>query len=402
MYGLKKRPKDESGLIQGAGTGTSDSIKKDVPAGSYIMPADSTAQLGARNLKNLGSPTPVNVSNGEFQLSPDQVHSVGVQALDAMKNATHTPVDQPQLGFKPGQNKPELFFANGGLVPDEEWLKQRSAPKTFADHISQNIPKSTPNLGGESPFVQRGQPYKTPTPQAKPTVPQQKQVTPTSNEPSTSSFGAFAKNMVAPSHDDGSWNAVGGLVNTATGLGGAALGTVGGLAAGVGELARSTAATLGDADNPNRGNLVAPSFDFAGDGLNQAKLGVRQMFGLTPKDSTSTPTSTNTTPPPATKSDPTSQAAEKAKADAAAKVAASTTPPTTDMSQQNTKQPASMFSDTSIQNTAQATDNPYAIKQNGNSFSYANPQAASAARAAGVPELQSSGIQTGQGIRGIN
>ena len=118
MYGLKKRSKqDENGLIQGAGTGTSDDIKKNVPAGSYIMPADSTQQIGTNNLKNMGSPTPVNLSNGEFQLSPDQVHSVGVQTLDAMKDQTHMPVNQPQLGFKPGQNKPELFFANGGLVP---------------------------------------------------------------------------------------------------------------------------------------------------------------------------------------------------------------------------------------------------------------------------------------------
>ncbi|MFW1800976.1 hypothetical protein ACG9YX_13220 [Acinetobacter nematophilus] len=118
MYGLKKRSKqDENGLIQGAGTGTSDDIKKNVPAGSYIMPADSTQQIGTNNLKNMGSPTPVNLSNGEFQLSPDQVHSVGVQTLDAMKNQTHVPVDQPQLGFKPGQKKPELFFANGGLIP---------------------------------------------------------------------------------------------------------------------------------------------------------------------------------------------------------------------------------------------------------------------------------------------
>lgn len=118
MYGLKKRSKqDESGLIQGAGTGTSDDVKKSAPAGSYIMPADSTEKIGTKNLKNMGSPTPVNLSNGEFQLSPDQVHSVGVQTLDAMKDQTHMPVDQPQLGFKPGQNKPELFFANGGLVP---------------------------------------------------------------------------------------------------------------------------------------------------------------------------------------------------------------------------------------------------------------------------------------------
>ena len=83
MYGLKKRSKqDENGLIQGAGTGTSDDIKKNVPAGSYIMPADSTQKIGVNNLKNMGSPTPVNLSNGEFQLSPDQVHSVGVQTLD--------------------------------------------------------------------------------------------------------------------------------------------------------------------------------------------------------------------------------------------------------------------------------------------------------------------------------
>lgn len=391
MYGLKKRSKqDESGLIQGAGTGTSDDVKKNVPAGSYIMPADSTQQIGTNNLKNMGSPTPVNLSNGEFQLSPDQVHSVGVQTLDAMKNQTHVPVDQPQLGFKPGQNKPELFFANGGLVPDEEWLKQKSAPKTFAQNMSQNIPKSTPNLGGESPFVQRGQPYKTPTPQAKPTVPQQKQATSTSvsNQPSSSGFGAFAKNMVAPSHDDGSWNPVGGLVNTITGLGGAALGTSGGLVAGTGEALRSTAATLGSANNPNRGNLVAPSFDFAGDSLNQAKLGVRQMFGLTPKDSTSTPTSTNTTPPPATKSAPTAQAAEKAKADTAAQAA------------NNTQQPSD-FPTTQQPIGQQQNSDPYAIQQKGNSFSYANPSAAAEARAAGVPELQRTGIQGGQGVRGI-
>lgn len=113
----QEKPPKAGGPIKGKGTGTSDDVKKTVPAGSYIMPADSTQQIGTKNLKNMGSPTPVNLSNGEFQLSPDQVHSVGVQTLDAMKNQTHVPVDQPQLGFKPGQNKPELFFANGGLVP---------------------------------------------------------------------------------------------------------------------------------------------------------------------------------------------------------------------------------------------------------------------------------------------
>ncbi|MFW1993730.1 hypothetical protein ACG904_02055 [Acinetobacter guillouiae] len=118
MYGMQRPKKDsQSELIKGKGTGTSDSIKKNVPSGSFIMPADSTEKIGPQNLKNLGSPQPVNLSNGEYQIPPEQVHQVGVQTLNAMKDQTHMPVDQPQLGFKPGQNKPELFFANGGLVP---------------------------------------------------------------------------------------------------------------------------------------------------------------------------------------------------------------------------------------------------------------------------------------------
>ncbi|MFP3339187.1 hypothetical protein R0J91_14510, partial [Micrococcus sp. SIMBA_131] len=43
---------------------------------------------------------------------------------------------------------------------------------------------------------------------------------------------------------------------------------------------------------------------------------------------------------------------------------------------------------------AQGND-PYKIQQKGNSFSYANPNAANQARAAGMPELQSSGFAGG-------
>ena len=112
-----KKFKDDSGLglINGDGTGTSDSIKANVPSGSYIMPADSTQQLGAQNLKGLGfsgKSTPINVSNGEYGLPPEQVHAVGVQALDQMKYGTHMPVG--------GQNKPDMFFADGGVVDDEQ------------------------------------------------------------------------------------------------------------------------------------------------------------------------------------------------------------------------------------------------------------------------------------------
>lgn len=112
----------DGGPVRGPGTGTSDDIEATVPEGSYIMPADSTAQIGEQNLAGLGAPVDVNLSNGEYQLPPEQVHAVGVQALDQMKNATHTPADQQGQGFKP-----ELFFADGGEVEDPR--RQRYAER---------------------------------------------------------------------------------------------------------------------------------------------------------------------------------------------------------------------------------------------------------------------------------
>lgn len=121
MYGFQPRSarkaqhKANGGPIRGPGTGTSDSIEKMVPEGSYIMPADSTAQLGDGALASLGAPVPVRVSNGEYQLPPEQVHAVGVQALDAMKDVTHEPVGRAR-GLKPQGVEPPMFFANGGDV----------------------------------------------------------------------------------------------------------------------------------------------------------------------------------------------------------------------------------------------------------------------------------------------
>jgi hypothetical protein len=119
----------KSGTIQGPGTGTSDDVKATVAEGSYVMPADSTAQIGAEQLQGMAAPVDVNLSNGEQLMSPEQVHAVGVQTLDAMKNATHTPSPgEAARGFSPmgrGEGgKPELFFAGGGPVfsgvdPDE-------------------------------------------------------------------------------------------------------------------------------------------------------------------------------------------------------------------------------------------------------------------------------------------
>ncbi|AMO36401.1 hypothetical protein [Thauera humireducens] len=129
MYGFKAgaAPKDKpkGGKIKGPGTGTSDSIKTEVLSGSYIMPADSTAKIGEKALGQLGKPVPVNVSNGEYQLPPEQVHAVGAQVLDQMKDATHTPV--AAMGFKPQEG--ELYFADGGAVESTDDLIARISAK---------------------------------------------------------------------------------------------------------------------------------------------------------------------------------------------------------------------------------------------------------------------------------
>ncbi|MCB1798051.1 MAG: hypothetical protein KDI67_04130, partial [Gammaproteobacteria bacterium] len=80
MYGFKPGAKPQEKApqgkkIKGPGNGTSDSIKTDIPKGSYIMPADSTQQIGQKALGELGQPVPVNVSNGEYQIPPEQVHA---------------------------------------------------------------------------------------------------------------------------------------------------------------------------------------------------------------------------------------------------------------------------------------------------------------------------------------
>ncbi len=123
------------GMVRGPGTGTSDDIKKKVTPGTYIMPADSTHEIGEEALQEMGEPKaeesketlagekaeakkpekgePVNLSNGEYELPPEQVHALGMQMLDMVKNATHTPVGKIARGFNPDPS-----FANGGIVED--------------------------------------------------------------------------------------------------------------------------------------------------------------------------------------------------------------------------------------------------------------------------------------------
>ena len=125
-----------AGMVRGPGTGTSDEVADTVPEGTYIMPTDSTQAIGEQNLAAMGQkPVPVQLSNGEFKLPPEQVHAVGVQALDQMKNATHAPVPaggpRGLRGFQqnlPGE--PRQFFNGGGVVEEEKRL-QTSPSNTF-------------------------------------------------------------------------------------------------------------------------------------------------------------------------------------------------------------------------------------------------------------------------------
>ncbi|WP_435493369.1 hypothetical protein [Variovorax sp. RB3P1] len=137
----------DGGPVRGPGTGTSDSIETEARPGSYIMPADSTEQMGEQGVASLGfSPekVPVKLSNGEFQLPPEQVHAVGVQALDAIKDATHAPVGASG-GFRPRDEEQALFLADGGLVDEDARRTAAGAPMRGAD-VSASIPAPLPML----------------------------------------------------------------------------------------------------------------------------------------------------------------------------------------------------------------------------------------------------------------
>lgn len=125
------------GVVRGPGTGTSDSIATEAEPGTYIMPADSTAAIGPSALEKMGT-VPVRLSDGEFELPPEQVMAIGAAVLKLMKDATHTPVNgedggqtdaevddddkEGARGFNPADRMaemPEQMFADGGLIEND-------------------------------------------------------------------------------------------------------------------------------------------------------------------------------------------------------------------------------------------------------------------------------------------
>jgi len=117
--GYKQQPQAlaDGGMIRGPGTGTSDSIPDEMEPGTYILPADTTKKLALDDKK-----VPVRVSNGEYELPPEQVQAVGAAVLDAIKGVTHTPKSLSARALQTPQD--EQFFATGGSVRDPEELRK--------------------------------------------------------------------------------------------------------------------------------------------------------------------------------------------------------------------------------------------------------------------------------------
>lgn len=151
------------GPVQGPGTATSDSVRGGLARGSYVMPADSTAAIGAETLAGMGrglpgykgrsqNALPVALSRGEFVLAPEQVHSIGAQALDTMRAGTHQWV-------APGaQDSQRLFLANGGLVDEEERRRQQASFGDAAAAARDGSVRQIASAANHIPGSQRGAP----------------------------------------------------------------------------------------------------------------------------------------------------------------------------------------------------------------------------------------------------
>lgn len=372
-FGLKKgqkKPNQEGGKIQGPGTGTSDDVQKTVPDGTYIMPADSTAQIGEQNLEQLGQgkPLDVNVSNGEFEMTPEQVHAVGAQALDQMKDQTHTPSGLPQTIMDQPGEKPKLFFRDGGLVQNrypsaDEVRKAQLARQTQTAGQSQQS-RLGPQMRDVTPEQRQLPATRTPQPQTS---------APSTASPaaSGSGFGIKAANMA---------KGLGKFHVAGAGLGGAA--------AGWNTSTEDYATRMGLDRNAERGPLAEAAIRTTGV---LTDVGNAATFGLLGSRFADKQINQARADADANMADIAKRRAERdaTRAKAVPQQQAAVTPAPSFHDQMND----AMYGTSAGNQTQPGTANPYAIQQSGNSFSYANPGAAAQARAAGIPELQASGIR---------
>ena len=93
-----------------------DSVNKKLMPGSYVMPTDSTHRLGLAN----GGLVNTKLMHGEKVFSPNEAASIGVDKLDALKDATHE-------------------YADGGTVRSTKKLSAKSSQKELLYGIYETL-----------------------------------------------------------------------------------------------------------------------------------------------------------------------------------------------------------------------------------------------------------------------
>ena len=254
------------------------------------------------------------------------------------------------MGFKPGQNKPELFFANGGLVP--------SAYPSADD-------------------IRRAQQNRIGGPQMRDVTPVNRQLPATTgNAPVTNANVRFPQFNTPTT----SQMLKSSLANGAKGLGAFHLASsgIGGAVTGYNTPTEDYRERFGmETNDPSlAGDLAVRGLGVLSDVGNAATYGkLGRNFADKQRINAEN-----------------ANAAQQKRFDEwnAKKNIGQEDKPVAKTNNQNTQQPIGQ----------QNTPDPYAIQQKGNSFSYANPGAAAQAREQGIPEGQASNVIGG--IRPVN
>lgn len=146
----------EGGLIEGPGTGTSDSIEKPIPRNGFIIPAKVVAVLGADFLQKYneaaaeeseepGEMIPAKVSDGEFEISPEAVEMFGAEHFEELVELV------TGQGTDPQESAEGEVMAAAGYNPEDEAtynsLKERTAnAANSAGQQSQALRAANPNI----------------------------------------------------------------------------------------------------------------------------------------------------------------------------------------------------------------------------------------------------------------
>lgn len=156
--------KDQYGMIEGPGTGTSDDIPAELEEGDYIIPAAAVEKFGADNLMRLihavmgeemmegdmegmgGGSVEAMVSNGEIRVPREVVEKLGPGFFDAIKAASNVNSTNKMKDGKPA-------YEGRGLVEDYEESRNKgfgilpSAAKSYTENVINPTRNAIENIG---------------------------------------------------------------------------------------------------------------------------------------------------------------------------------------------------------------------------------------------------------------